>query len=119
MMAVRKHQDIVQWSYQRVPLNVVPRIPLLGYPSISIKGTFARSRSERNPQIGTFPWGKGGLYSARNADYRTGLRPSMATAKPIVALVSYRERSKVSRQFDRAGVSADEEAFGVDRARGG
>src|ERR1700722_7874254 len=34
MMAVRKRQDIVQWSYRRVPLNVVPRIPLLGYPDI-------------------------------------------------------------------------------------
>src|SRR5579862_650989 len=34
MMAVRKHQNIVQWSYRRVPLNVVPRIPLLGYPDI-------------------------------------------------------------------------------------
>src|SRR3984957_21085336 len=34
MMAVRKRQNIVQWSYRRVPLNVVPRIPLLGYPDI-------------------------------------------------------------------------------------
>jgi hypothetical protein len=31
MMAVRKHQNIVQWSYPQLPLNVVPRIPLLGY----------------------------------------------------------------------------------------
>src|SRR5580693_3335143 len=34
MMAVRKRQNIVQWSYRRVPLNVVPRIPLLGYSDI-------------------------------------------------------------------------------------
>jgi hypothetical protein len=34
MIAVRKRQNIVQWSYRRVPLNVVPRIPLLGYPDI-------------------------------------------------------------------------------------
>src|SRR5580658_2900794 len=34
MMAVRKRQNIVQWSYRGVPLNVVPRIPLLGYPDI-------------------------------------------------------------------------------------
>src|ERR1700679_2354840 len=34
MMAVRKRQNIVQWSYRRVPLNVVPRIPLWGYPDI-------------------------------------------------------------------------------------
>src|ERR1700722_10981603 len=34
MMAVRKRQNIVQWSYRRVPLNVVPRIPLLWYPDI-------------------------------------------------------------------------------------
>jgi len=33
----------------------------------------------------------------------------MATAKPILALVSYRERSAVRRQFERAGMSADEE----------
>src|SRR5271155_1617357 len=31
MMAVHKHQNIVQWSYQQVPHNVVPRIPLYGY----------------------------------------------------------------------------------------
>jgi len=39
MMAVRKHQDIVQWSYQRVPLNVVPRIPLLGHLDIDQRHT--------------------------------------------------------------------------------
>jgi len=37
----------------------------------------------------------------------------MATAKPILALVSYRERSAVRQQFDRAGVSAKEGAFGM------
>jgi hypothetical protein len=28
MMAVRKHQNMAQWSYAQVPLNVVPAIPL-------------------------------------------------------------------------------------------
>jgi hypothetical protein len=65
------------------------------------------------------PGEKGITRRQKRAHQRTGARPSMATAKPILALVSYRERSAVRRQFDRAGVSADEGAFGVDRARGG
>jgi hypothetical protein len=34
MMPVPKHKNIVQWFYWQVPLNVVPRIPLLGYLDI-------------------------------------------------------------------------------------
>ena len=60
MMAVRKHQDIVQWSYQRVPLNVVPRIPLLGYLDID---QLARLPDEGT--IRTFPWGRDELHNAR------------------------------------------------------
>ena len=45
MMAVRKHQDIVQWSYQRVPLNVVPGIPLLGYLDID-RGHICQMRAQ-------------------------------------------------------------------------
>jgi hypothetical protein len=55
MMAVRKRQNIVQWSYRRVPLNVLPRIPLLGYPDIDQghilpdEGTCVAHRSGRFP----------------------------------------------------------------------
>jgi hypothetical protein len=46
MMAVRKRQNIVQWSYRRVPLNVVPRIPLLGYPDIDLETKQRRARRQ-------------------------------------------------------------------------
>jgi hypothetical protein len=54
----------------------------------------------------------------KRAHQRTGARPSTATAKPILAPVSYREKRVASAVRSR-GASANEEAFGVDRARGG
>src|ERR1700690_4230396 len=64
MMAVRKRQNIVQWSYRRVPLNVVPRIPLLGYPDID-QGHILPDEGPSVPhRSGRFPGEKGGLYSA-------------------------------------------------------
>jgi len=88
MMAVRKHQDIVQWSYQRVPLNVVPRIPLLGYLDIDQRHT-----CQMKGRSGRFPGEETNYTTLERARQRTGARPSMATAKPILALVSNRERS--------------------------
>ena len=113
MMTVRKRQNIDQWSYRRVPLNV-PRIRLLGYLDIDQRHT-----CQMKGRSGRFPGEETNYTALERARQRTGARPGTATAKPILALVSYRERSAVRRQFDRTGVSADEGAFGVDRARGG
>jgi hypothetical protein len=111
MMAVRKHQNIVQRSYRRVPLNVVPRIPLLGYLDIN-QGHICQMKGRAYPTDPDVSLGKRGITQRqKRAHQRTGVRPSMVTAKPILALVSYRERSAFRRQFDSADVSADEGAF--------
>jgi hypothetical protein len=45
MMACSQHKNIVQWSDRQIPLNVVPRIPLLGYLDID-RGHICQMRAQ-------------------------------------------------------------------------
>src|ERR1700756_2890079 len=103
MMAVRKRPNIVQWSYWRVPLNVVPPIPLLGYPDIDQRHVRQMDGRACTPQIRTFPWGKWESHSARNARISERVRGPARRPQSQSWHRSAIERSALRRQFDRAG----------------
>src|SRR5579859_4499093 len=95
MMAVRKHQNIVQWSYWRVPLNVVPPIPLLGYPDIDQRHIRQMDGRACTHRPGCFPGENVNRTALEMRASANGCAAQHGDRKPILVPVSYREKRGV------------------------